>query len=101
MDGIIVWVTMLVSLFSSSLLLQAANRVVNIKGSMKMTGENTFVINCLLLNFITNIIESAEKLSFNPLYLPVLGNIESGGHPTDPRQEGSCTSFFSILYYRG
>ena len=41
---------------------------------------------------------TAEILSINPLYPPILGDILSWGTPPDPRQEVSCTSFSAVSY---
>ena len=39
-------------------------------------------------------VETAEIVSINPLYPPILGDFfKSRGHPPDPRQQVSCTSF--------
>ena len=38
-------------------------------------------------------VETAEIVSINPLYPPILGDFFIWGTPTDPQQEVSCTSF--------
>jgi hypothetical protein len=41
-------------------------------------------------------IETAEILSINPLYPPILGDLKSWGTPSGPQQEVSCTSFSTV-----
>jgi hypothetical protein len=42
------------------------------------------------------IMETAEILSINPLYPPILGDFKIWGAPPDPWQEVSCTSFSAV-----
>jgi hypothetical protein len=50
--------------------------------------------NCL------NYIDTAEIVSINPLYPPILGVFYIWGTPPDPRQKVSCTSFSAVLFMR-
>jgi hypothetical protein len=42
---------------------------------------------------------TAEIVSINPLYPPILGDSYSWGTPPDPRQEESCTYFSAVSLY--
>jgi len=42
------------------------------------------------------LIETAEIISINPLYPPILGDFKAWGTPPDPGQEVSCTSFSAV-----